>query len=212
MFHRSIILSANLHINTVWHLVCVHLTISVYCRQHTPIVCVQNCRRPTLDYEKKPSSVFIFAYVYFIWLFLWIWNCVLNASLHTVSLALVCFWWWTGKCTIMESHGRVRARFSECSPLFLTISASLSSSLPFPLFHPSPLKFWDSRSFCCCLFRLLLSSRLTRVSLAPSPPPPLLPRCVSCIVNSSQKRDKVSARVPPASLSVLPAICYCLLR
>lgn len=49
------------------------------------------------------------------------------------------------------------------------------------------------------------------VFLALTLPPPLLSLCISCIVNSSQKHDKVSAHVPPASLSVLPAICYCLL-
>lgn len=62
----------------------------------------------------------------------------------------------------------------------------VSSSFPFSL-NLSPLSFF-------------LISRA----------PPHTPS-VSCIVNSSQKRDKVSAHVPPASLSVLPAICYCLL-
>lgn len=39
----------------------------------------------------------------------------------------------------------------------------------------------------------------------------LLSSCIFCIVNSSQKHDKVSANVPPASLFfVFPAICYCL--
>lgn len=42
-----------------------------------------------------------------------------------------------------------------------------------------------------------------------APPPPL---CIARIVNSSQKHDKVPARVPPASVSVLQSICYCLPR
>lgn len=53
----------------------------------------------------------------------------------------------------------------------------------------------------------LLSPLFFKITSAPPHPSPF----VSCIVNSSQKRDKVSACVPPASLSVLPAICYCLL-
>lgn len=74
------------------------------------------------------------------------------------------------------------------------------------------------RFFFPTLSRLLLRSYLFPSSLfyrkknlrAHTPSTPLLSHCISCIVNSSQKHDKVSAHVPPASLSVLPAICYCL--
>lgn len=76
---------------------------------------------------------------------------------------------------------------------------------------------WERPSFSQCflsLSSLFLFSFFLNLSPSPffliSRAPPHTPS-ISCIVNSSQKRDKVSARVPPASLSVLPAICYCLL-
>ena len=112
-------------------------------------------------------------------------------------------------CSIMDSHGRVRAPILSvfphslpCLTLFLFLN-----------FIPLFLIFRFSHSFFTRLSHLSLSFSLTHVCLprSRSLPSPLLSLCISCIVNSSQKHDKVSAHVPPASLSVLPAICYCLL-
>lgn len=78
-----------------------------------------------------------------------------------------------------------------------------------PLFFNSELPI---HSLSLCDSHPLLLSTLTHVSLSASrsSTTPPLSLCISCIVNSSQKHDKVSAHVPPAFLSVLPAICYCL--
>lgn len=112
----------------------------------------------------------------------------------------------------MESHGRARAPFYRYSPTLSAVLLNFFSSF-FLILPRSLLKSGASRSFFSFLSHPSISSSLTHVSLpnSRSLPPPLLSLCISCIVNSSQKHDKVSTHVPPASLSVLPAICYCLL-
>lgn len=89
---------------------------------------------------------------------------------------------------------------------FSTSSSSLSSyfvSIPIP---PPPLYIGASRSFPSRLF-IIYSHPLSPMSvfLAVRLPPLLLLLCISCIVNSSQKHDKVSARVPCASLLCSPS-------
>lgn len=113
-------------------------------------------------------------------------------------------------CFIFSTHFalvclfvRIMASILQCSTLF-TSSSSLSSyfvSIPTP-----PLYIGASRSFPSRLF-IIYSHPLSPMSvfLAVRLPPLLLLLCISCIVNSSQKHDKVSARVPCASLLCSPS-------
>lgn len=93
-------------------------------------------------------------------------------------------------------------------PVFHTFYLFLFSFFLFCLYPypPPPLYIGASRSFPSRLF-IIYSHPLSPMSvfLAVRLPPLLLLLCISCIVNSSQKHDKVSARVPCASLLCSPS-------
>lgn len=104
----------------------------------------------------------------------------------SLDLSLLGFFWGGGDCDV-------------ASQLSLHFTSSVSIA-PFN----SELPFIPAIFF----FFILYPQR--PVFTQPCLPPCAPPLCISCNVNISQKHDKVSAHVPPASCSVLTAICYCL--